>query len=80
MDAVVVVSAPPDVQRARVLARPGMSPEKFESILAKQSPDADKRAKADFVVNTALGIEEARAQVRAILSVIREDGLVPIEG
>ena len=80
MDAVGVVSAPPDVQRARVLARPGMSPEKFESILAKQSPDADKRAKADFVVNTALGIEEARAQVRAILSVIREDGLVPIEG
>jgi dephospho-CoA kinase len=77
MDAVVVVSAPADVQRARVLSRPGMSVEKFEAILSKQSPDADKRAKADFVVNTGLGIEEARAQVRAILSVIREDSLAP---
>lgn len=78
MDAVVVVSAPAAVQRARVLARPGMSAEKFEAILAKQCPDADKRARADFVVNTGLGIEEARAQVRAILAVIREDGLAPV--
>ena len=77
MDAVVVVSAPADVQRARVLERPGMSEEKFASILAKQTPDADKRARADFLVNTGLGIEEARAQVRAILAVIREEGAEP---
>lgn len=77
MDAIVVVSAPADVQRARVLARPGMTPEKFEAILAKQRPDADKRAKADFIVNTGLGMDEARVQVRAILNVIREDGPEP---
>lgn len=75
MDAVVVVSAPAEVQRARVLARPGMTEEKFSAILAKQRPDAEKRAKADFIVNSGLGIEEARAQVRAILAVIREDAL-----
>lgn len=73
MDAIIVVSAPADVQRARVLSRPGMSEEKFAQILAKQVPDADKRARADFVVNTGLGIEEARAQVRAILATVRED-------
>jgi dephospho-CoA kinase len=70
VDAVVVVSAPPKVQRARVLERPGMTVEKLEAILAKQMPDAEKRARADFVVDTAQGYEAARAQVRAILDAV----------
>ena len=70
VDAVVVVSAPPEVQRARVLARPGMTVEKFAAILAKQMPDAEKRAHADFVVDTSQGFEAARAQVRAILDAV----------
>jgi dephospho-CoA kinase len=67
VDAVVVVSAPADVQSARVLERPGMTLAKLEAILAKQMPDAEKRARADFVVDTSQGFEAARAQVRAIL-------------
>ena len=70
VDAVVVVSAPPEVQRARVLERPGMTLEKLEAILAKQMPDAEKRRRADFVVDTSRGFEAARAQVRAILAAI----------
>jgi dephospho-CoA kinase len=70
VDAVVVVSAPPEVQRARVLERPGMTIEKLEAILAKQMPDAEKRARADFVVDTAQGYDAARAQVRAILDAV----------
>jgi dephospho-CoA kinase len=67
-DAVVVVSAPPDVQRSRTLQRPGMTEEKFAAILAKQVPDAEKRARADFVVDTSKGFDAARAQVRDILA------------
>ena len=67
-DAVVVVSAPEDVQRERVLARPGMTAERFASILAKQMPDAEKRARADFIVDSGHGFDAARAQVREILS------------
>lgn len=70
VDAVVVVSAPPDVQRARVLERPGMTIEKLESILAQQMSDAEKRRRADFVVDTSLGFDAARAQVRAILDAV----------
>jgi dephospho-CoA kinase len=67
-DAVVVVSAPPEIQRARAFERPGMTEQKFAAILAKQMPDADKRARADFVVDTSRGFNAARAQVRDILS------------
>ncbi len=67
VDAIVVVSAPEDVQKARVLARPGMTEEKFAAILEKQVPDSQKRARADFVVRTDQGLDAARAQVRDIL-------------
>ena len=65
-----LVSAPPEVQRARVLERPGMTAEKFEAILGKQMPDAEKRRRADFVVDTSQGLDSARAQVRAILDAV----------
>jgi dephospho-CoA kinase len=67
-DAVVVVSAPAEVRRERVLTRPGMTDAKLAAILAKQMPDADKRARADFVVDTSQGFDAARAQVRDILA------------
>lgn len=66
-DAVVVVSARADVQRVRAFERPGMSEEKLAAILAKQMPDAEKRRRADFIVDTSKGFEAARAQVRDIL-------------
>jgi dephospho-CoA kinase len=66
-DAVVVVSAPSTVQRARVFERTGMTEQKFAAILAKQVPDADKRRRADFVVDTSKGFDAVRAQVRDIL-------------
>ena len=69
-DAVVVVSAPADVQRTRAFERPGMSEDKFSAILAKQMPDAEKRARADFVVDTSQGFDFARAQVREILKAV----------
>lgn len=71
MDAVVVVSAPADVQRARVLARPGMNPERLVAILARQMPDAEKRARADFVVDTGAGLKAAEDQVRGIIAALR---------
>ena len=67
-DAVVVVSAPEDVQRARIFERPGMTPQKFAGISANQMPDAEKRKRADFVVDTSKGFDTARAQVREILA------------
>jgi dephospho-CoA kinase len=72
VDAVVVVSAPADMQRQRVLARPGMSPAKFEAILAAQMPDADKCARAHFVVDTSQGLKPARRQVESIMAALRE--------
>jgi dephospho-CoA kinase len=75
VDAVVVVSAPPDIQRARTFERPGMTEEKFAALLAKQMPDAEKRRRADFVVDTSAGVDSARAQVRAIL---RKAATLPI--
>lgn len=74
VDKVVVVSAPAEVQRARVMARPDMDAAKFEAILARQLPDAEKRARADFVIDTSQGLEPARQQVRAILRALRHPG------
>jgi dephospho-CoA kinase len=66
-DAVAVVSAPAEMQRERVMARPGMTEEKFTGLLAKQMPDAEKRRRADFVVDSSQDFDSTRAQVRAIL-------------
>jgi dephospho-CoA kinase len=71
VDAVVVVSAPEDVQRARVLARPGMSAEALDHILVRQLPDVDKRARAHFVVETGKGLDHAFAQVKSIVAALR---------
>ena len=67
VDAVLVVSAPPDVQRARVLARPGMSPERFAEVLALQLPDAEKRARSDYLIDTGCPIGETEAAVAALV-------------
>jgi dephospho-CoA kinase len=69
-DAVVVVTAPPDLQRARVLERPGMTVAKFELILQKQMADVDKRARAHFLVDTSRGFAAAAVQVRDILRAV----------
>jgi len=71
VDVTVVVSAPADVQRERVLARQGMTEAKFAAILKAQMPDAQKRQKADFVVDTSRGMADARAQVGAIITALR---------
>jgi dephospho-CoA kinase len=70
MDAVVVVSAQHHVQRSRVLAREGMSEEKFHGILAKQTPDSEKRAKAHFVVETDRGLDHAFEQVKKVVAAL----------
>jgi dephospho-CoA kinase len=67
VDAIVVVTAPPDMQRTRALSRAGMTEEKFQALLAKQMPDAEKRRRADFIVDTSQGFDFARNQVHAIL-------------
>jgi dephospho-CoA kinase len=69
-DAVLVVSAPAETQRQRVLARPGMTEEKLDAILARQMPDAQKRRRAHFIVDTSRGVLAARRQVGSILSVL----------
>lgn len=74
VDKIVVVSCAPDIQRQRVLSRPGMTQEKFEMILARQMPDAEKRQRADFVVDSGNGVEAARDQVREILQRLADTG------
>ena len=71
-DAVLVVSAPPAVQAARVLARPGMTEEKFRGILAAQLSDAEKRRRADFVVPTGLGKAETLRRLKAIVTLLKD--------
>lgn len=68
VDVVIVVSCAPEIQRERVLARPGMTAEKFEAILARQTPDSEKRARADYVVDTGTGLDAARQQVADIVT------------
>jgi dephospho-CoA kinase len=72
MDVTVVVSAPAEIQAARVLARPGMTREKLEAIRARQLPDAEKRARADFVVDTGVAWEDTREAVDKLLESLRE--------
>lgn len=74
VDAIVVATAPEALQRARVLARQGMTEEEFEAILARQTPDSEKRQRADFTVNTAYGFAYAGVQVDEILRAIRGSG------
>jgi dephospho-CoA kinase len=71
-DVVVVASAPAEIQRARVLARPGMTADKFDALLARQMNDAQKRAQAHYVVMTDKGLDHAREQVKMILADIRK--------
>ena len=70
VDAILVVSALPEVQRTRVLARPGMTTERFEDILALQMPDADKRARADYVIDTGKTLAETRAEVARLVETL----------
>jgi dephospho-CoA kinase len=75
VDKIVVVSAPAEVQRERVLARPGMTVARLDSILARQLPDAEKRARADFVISTDGPLDETRDQVRRVIAcVVRGTG------
>ena len=74
VDKIAVVSAEPDVQRQRVLARPGMNEAKLDAILARQMPDADKRARSHYIIDTGKGLEPARAAVRAIIKSVTESG------
>lgn len=73
VDVVVVVSAPPEVQRERVLSRPGMTVEKFEHILGLQTPDAVKRARADHVIDTGTTMADTQAQVDALIGQLRDE-------
>lgn len=70
VDIIVVVSCASEIQRQRVMARPGMTAEKFEAILARQTPDSEKRARADYVIDTGAGLEPAKRQVAEIVATL----------
>jgi dephospho-CoA kinase len=72
LDKIVVVSAPFEVQKARVLARPGMTEEKFSHILSQQMPDAEKRTRADYIIDTSQSLEDSRAFVHALIADLRK--------
>ena len=72
VDVVFCVSAAADVQRQRVLSRPGMTKEKFEHILSRQMPDTEKRARADYVIMTDVSLDDTRAQVERLITALRE--------
>ncbi|PZO01773.1 MAG: dephospho-CoA kinase [Alphaproteobacteria bacterium] len=80
VDAVVVVTADADIQAARVLARPGMTRERFDTILERQTPDAEKRRRADFIVDTGYGLEAARARVAEIVGTVLDPAWTPRRG
>ncbi|MBN9479578.1 MAG: dephospho-CoA kinase [Bordetella sp.] len=80
VDAVVVVTADPEVQAQRVLARPGMTRERLDAILARQTPDAEKRARADFLIDTGRGLDAARDQVRAVVGMVLSPSWTPPRG
>jgi dephospho-CoA kinase len=71
VDLTIVVSAPPEIQRRRVLERPGMSPSKFEMIMARQLPENEKRSRADFIVDTSGSVENCNRQIDEIISKLR---------
>lgn len=73
VDVIVTVSAPEDIQRARVLARPNMTPERFESIKAAQMPDAEKRKRSNAVIDTGVSLDETRAQVDRFVTDLKKD-------
>lgn len=80
VDAVVVVTAEPEVQARRVLARPGMTRARFDAILSRQTPDAEKRARADFLIDTGRGLDAARDQVRRIVGTVLSPSWAPPRG
>jgi len=73
VDRIAVVSAAPEVQRARTLTRPGMTPAKFDAILARQMPDAEKRARADVIIATDVAIDQTREAVRRVIACMRAE-------
>jgi len=77
VEAIVVVSAPEELQRRRVLSRPGMTEEKLSALLARQTPDAEKRRRADFIIETDAGVEAAAQRVGEILATVRGSGWRP---
>jgi dephospho-CoA kinase len=77
MDAVVVVTADPDIQAERVLARPGMTRERLDAILERQTPDAEKRRRADFIIDTGQGLDAARARVAEIVGTVLDPSWTP---
>ena len=74
VDVILCISASPDVQRSRVLARPGMTPEKFERILARQTPDGEKARRSDYVVRSDQGMEAMQEQLASIIATLRGQG------